>query len=221
MAAGLWRGKDVRELPHLTRIICIFSFVFLLLFIYIWQKPTFRHTPNLDSSFPPFIDGKCSPEAWSAGKWERKEDPPQVVEPEDVYKASGFLGCASSREIQWHLSNDHPNEMNWRGNVSAYDWVPPSTCGDIPDDREMIVKDLVEQGGWLLIGDSVTEEHFFSLSCTLYPHVLATPDYTGRWDWDRAWPQNLYLNPQSPLVPKLNMPSGFDIEKTPLVTFRR
>ncbi|KAG8908249.1 hypothetical protein FRB99_008314 [Tulasnella sp. 403] len=69
--------------------------------------------------------------------------------------------------------------------------------------------------------DSVTQEHFFSLSCSLYPHVRATPDYSGRYDWDRAWPQNLYLHPESPLLSRINFPAGFDINKTPLATFRR
>lgn len=69
--------------------------------------------------------------------------------------------------------------------------------------------------------DSVTENHFFSLSCLLYPHVTATPNYTLNPYWDRAWPQNLYLNPESPLVPYLSPPDGFNISLTPLVTFRR
>ena len=55
----------------------------------------------------------------------------------------------------------------------------------------------------------------------LYPHVIATPNYTLNPYWDRAWPQNLYLNPESPLVQKLHPPEGFNISITPLVTFRR
>lgn len=55
----------------------------------------------------------------------------------------------------------------------------------------------------------------------LYPHVRATPNYTENPYWDRAWPQNLYLNPDSPLVDELHFPEGFNISITPLVTFRR
>lgn len=55
----------------------------------------------------------------------------------------------------------------------------------------------------------------------LYPHVIATPNYTLNPYFDRAWPQNLYLNPKSPLVNKLHPPLGFNISTTPLVTFRR
>ena len=66
----------------------------------------------------------------------------------------------------------------------------------------------------------MTENHFFSLSCILYPYVFATPDYT-HGDFDRAWQQNLYLKPSSTLLSTLSLPEGFDIASTPLVTFRR
>lgn len=69
--------------------------------------------------------------------------------------------------------------------------------------------------------DSITEGHFFSISCILYPHVRATPNYTENPYFDRAWPQNLYLNPSSPLISTLSLPPNFSIEHTPLVTFRR
>ena len=89
-----------------------------------------------------------------------------------------------------------------------------------------------------LSADSVTENQFFSLSCLLWPHVIATPDYT-KGSFDRAWPQHLYLNPASPLLEddahvlitghragqearrRIELPEGFDIAKTPLVSFRR
>lgn len=51
--------------------------------------------------------------------------------------------------------------------------------------------------------------------------MRATPNYTENPYFDRAWPQHLYLNPSSPLVPSLSLPANFSIEKTPLVTFRR
>lgn len=69
--------------------------------------------------------------------------------------------------------------------------------------------------------DSVMENQFFSLSCILHGHVIATPDYTTSKAWDRGWPQNLYLSPTSPLLPSIRFPRNFDITKTPLVTFRR
>jgi len=47
------------------------------------------------------------------------------------------------------------------------------------------------------------------------------PFYAPNSWFDRGTPQYLYLNPDSPLVPTLNLPSGFDIASTPLVQFRR
>ena len=75
--------------------------------------------------------------------------------------------------------------------------------------------------GWLLLGDSITEGHFFSLSCTLYPHVIATPTYAPNSWFDRAWYQDLYLNPESPLLRRLRIPPGFNFATTPLATYRR
>lgn len=73
--------------------------------------------------------------------------------------------------------------------------------------------------------DSVSENHFFSISCLLYPHVHATPNYSTDGNFDRAWPQNLYLSPTSPLLTRthgrLVLPPHFNISGTPLVTFRR
>lgn len=71
---------------------------------------------------------------------------------------------------------------------------------------------------WL---DSIAENHFFSLSCLLFPHVRATPNYTENPYFDRAWAQRLYLSPTSPLLAELDFPADFSIESTPLVTFRR
>jgi hypothetical protein len=69
--------------------------------------------------------------------------------------------------------------------------------------------------------DSVSENHFFSLSCLLHPHVRATPDYSVGESLDRAWPQHLYLSPSSPLLKHMTLPPHFNIETTPLVSFRR
>ena len=96
----------------------------------------------------------CSPGAWSEGSWVKKENPVTVKGPEDVLPASGFQGCASSREVAWHLVTDHPEIYDWRGRVSSFLWKPSSvSCKSVQEDyAEAMVKDLVEEGGWLLIG---------------------------------------------------------------------
>lgn len=135
---------------------------------------------------------------------------------------AGFEGCAADREFWWHLGADHEEQWDRFPDTQSYQWIPPPDECDIrPYTRDALTTDLAENGGWLLIGDSVTENHFFSLSCMLYPHVRATPNYTENPYFERHWPQNLYLKADSPLVPSLKLPKDFDFETTPLVTFRR
>lgn len=169
--------------------------------------------------------GTCSPEDYSAGSWKPAHKfPPgtKMKDKTDAIAFGGYEGCAADREFFWHLGTDRPDQ--WKNRFPmAYDhvWSPGEGCNIRPLDREALVTDLVQKGGWLLVGDSVTENHFFSLSCLLYPHVRATPNYTENPYFERDWQQNLYLLPTSPLVPKLKFPEGFSIENTPLVTFRR
>ncbi|KAI0041294.1 hypothetical protein FA95DRAFT_710773 [Auriscalpium vulgare] len=188
---------------------------------------------SLFSSSPQPLSGVCSPDAWSNGQWTRRpedltdatsHDTAEIKGPEDAMRLGGFEGCASSREVWWHMAVDRMPDYNPYPNVTRYDWTPASkgcATGVRPLDGAELVRELVEDGGWFLIGDSITENHFFSLSCVLYPHVRATPIYDAHSSFDRAWPQNLYLNPASPLISSLSLPPGFSIEQTPLVTFRR
>lgn len=169
--------------------------------------------------------GKCPPEAYAAGSWEPAHKfPPgtKMKDRADAIAFGGFEGCAADREFFWHLGSDRLEQWESRFPM-AYDhvWSPGEGCDIRSFDREALVTDLVQKGGWLLIGDSVTEGNFFSLSCLLYPHVRATPNYTENPYFERHWQQNLYLLPTSPLVPKLKFPEGFSIENTPLVSFRR
>lgn len=112
---------------------------------------------------------------------------------------------------------------------------------------DVLVRQLVEGGGWMLIGgklergprggaserlmrndmpDSITEEHFFSLSCELFPHVrvewhpnlaLFRPSMSKNPALG-VFHQSLYLRQDSPLIPSLNLPSDFSFADTPLIT---
>lgn len=55
----------------------------------------------------------------------------------------------------------------------------------------------------------------------LSPHVRTTPFYPAGQGFERDQPQNMYLKEDSPLIARLNLPQGFDVANTPLVTFRR
>ncbi|KAI0744295.1 hypothetical protein C8Q80DRAFT_1186117 [Daedaleopsis nitida] len=197
-------------------LVAVVSLIYLAQFVIPYDLPSF----SLSSR----TRGTCPPKSWANGKWVPKPPPTNRTDfstPSDAFEFLGLEGCASSREIFWHLAADNERLWDRFPGVSTWRWQPPSDCEVRDLVRELLVRDLIEQGGWLLIGDSVTENHFFSLSCLLYPHVRATPNYVESPDFDRAWPQNLYLSPLSPLVRSINFPQGFDIKKTPLVTFRR
>lgn len=128
--------------------------IVLFLSIASWQPDTSSFHIRFDRSAQKVTAGeRCSPQAWSNGGWVRKPDAKQMIEADDVYEISGFLGCGSNRDVLWHLGNGDPKQFGWRGNVSAYDWAPGAGCPKMPSSwREDLVVDLVENGGWLLIG---------------------------------------------------------------------
>ncbi|KAJ3531922.1 hypothetical protein NMY22_g7961 [Coprinellus aureogranulatus] len=163
-------------------------------------------------------DFSCPPAAYSNGSWAfNPKFPPEGSKDVRVRARSrGLLGA------------DDPGQWGRFPGVNNWEWVPGDRCRGMERwDREEVVRHLVEDGGWLLIGDSVTENHFFSLSCLLYPHVIATPNYNNplvKLFTNRGTFQHLYLNPASPLASDsspINFPPGFSVSKTPLITFRR
>jgi hypothetical protein len=100
----------------------------------------------------------CSPEAYAAGKWTRKHGSSPLRSKDGVLAVSGFQGCASSREVDWHLgtswnAEDEFTKLQWRGNASSYDWFPGAGCEDYSKvDAAVLVRQLVEEGGWLILG---------------------------------------------------------------------
>ncbi|KAL0956939.1 hypothetical protein HGRIS_003041 [Hohenbuehelia grisea] len=195
----------------------------LTLLFNIYSPPSI---PALQQSiFSPhrWLRPSCAPNDYAAGNWtfNPRTNRTKMTDKTDAFAFSGFEGCASSREVFWHLASDKTEQWDRFPNAQSWTWTPGERCNIAPFDKEAMVRDLVEEGGWLLLGDSITEGHFFSLSCMLYPHVRATPNYIENPYFDRAWPQHLYLNPDSPLVATLRTSSSFNISSTPLVTFRR
>ena len=75
---------------------------------------------------------------------------------DDALFFSGLKGCASSREYYWHLGADKADQWDRFPRAHSWEWVvnPASQCHDDlgPIDPEKIVKHLVEDGGWLLVG---------------------------------------------------------------------
>ncbi|BGP12336.1 hypothetical protein JCM10213_003857 [Rhodosporidiobolus nylandii] len=171
------------------------------------------------SPFPFSTPPCCTAVQYSTGRWVPK-DPPvtgntSVV---DVLEASGFQGCTQEWfKPFWFLGT---KEEDWRG-MGEYRWRAAQWMWESEEEvcREEIrrpgqlelLRQLVEDGGWLLLGDSLSEQHFFELGCTLYPHV----DVQFGVSW---WEQYMFLKPTSPLLVNLTLPANFSLTSTPLVT---
>ncbi|KAG0707061.1 hypothetical protein DFH29DRAFT_898242 [Suillus ampliporus] len=207
-----------------TKIILLGIIITFAVTLYTFSSPFSFRISDWSSVFSQQRQrSSCTPEQWSNGRWvySPTSDLEILTRPEQALSLAGFEGCAADREYHWHLGTDHEEYWDRFPNVSSYRWVPSSQCNVRPLNGAAMVKDMVENGGWFLLGDSITENHFFSLSCLLYPHVRATPNYTENPYFDRAWQQNLYLSPSSPIISEINLPEGFSIANTPLVSFRR
>lgn len=96
----------------------------------------------------------CSPEQWSSGRWvySPTSDLQTLTRPEQALELAGFEGCAADREYRWHLGTDSEEQWNRFPSVSSYKWVPSSQCNIRPLNGAAMVKDMVENGGWLLLG---------------------------------------------------------------------
>lgn len=75
-----------------------------------------------------------------------------LTRPEQALEFAGFEGCAADREYRWHLGTDQEEQWNRFPNVSSYKWLPSRQCNVRPLNGAAIVKDMVESGGWLLLG---------------------------------------------------------------------
>jgi hypothetical protein len=76
-----------------------------------------------------------------------------MTEQEDALAFSGFSGCASSREFYWHLAADKEDQWDRFPRAQSWKWIPGRRCTGLRSlDAGELVKDLVEDGGWYLVG---------------------------------------------------------------------
>jgi len=140
-----------------------------------------------------------------------------VTNVEEALAQAGFESSVTPRDFDYlftlQLGADNEFMLNRLIKSDSYQWEPSSECDIHPLESAALVRELVEQGGWLMLGDSITGNHFFSVSCILGPHIRLGPP--------TEWPNHIYLSRNSPLISELNYPEGFDIDKTPLVSFQR
>jgi hypothetical protein len=186
-----------------------------------YSLPFFTPAPAI-APLPPKTT-ECNPLEYSSGRWILKNPLPDGES--DVFMISGFEGCASNWVKQWHMAKlVNQTKLGIRRKAGNWRWeAGPGCTGREEFDRDEFLRNLVVDGGWFLVGDSVTQQHFFSLSCILYPDVIATPTFEEDkiHDRDSALWQHLYLSPQSPLIHSIKFPDEFEIGLTPLVSFKR
>jgi hypothetical protein len=154
-----------------TRLIILGVLTTFILAIYTYLS--YSPLPQLDF-LAPNTHTSCSPEAWSRGQWMPKRDPsnfPPMTRREDAFAFSGFEGCASDREIFWHLASDREEQWDRFPGAQSWEWIPGKGCNARPLNKEEMVKDMVEQGGWLLLGG---ESLSFLQVCML---IITYPPY--------------------------------------------
>lgn len=70
-----------------------------------------------------------------------------------MFEFSDLEGCTSDREFYWHLGVDHDDQYERFPDVMDYEWVPSDECTGVRKmDAGMFVRDLVQEGGWLVLG---------------------------------------------------------------------
>ena len=138
-----------------ARLIALGAIITCMLTITVYSSQhsfQFRLT-NL-SIFSQRKQSSCSPDAWNKGQWEYnpRTNLTAMTMKEDALEFAGLESCASDREFFWHLASDVEDQWSRWPKVASYTWKPSGACNVRPLDGSAMVKDMVEQGGWLLLG---------------------------------------------------------------------
>lgn len=153
--SGQILGMGPRHLA--TRLILLGGLVTVLLTIYTYSAPYFTYKFEWDDLLKgsPRTRATCSPQAYASGRWTSQplNTTKTMTKADDVLEFAGFEGCASSREYYWHLGADRPAVWDRFPGAMEWEWTPGAGCNDLRALRPTdLVRDMVEQGGWLLIG---------------------------------------------------------------------
>jgi hypothetical protein len=123
-----------------------------LLLLYIYIQPSALANFTIASR----TRASCPPDAYAAGRWVPRtlnSTRTQLEKADDVLELAGFQGCAADREYYWHLGADAPDRWDRFPRTMQWEWAPGRGCAGVRAlDPAALVTDLVENGGWLLIG---------------------------------------------------------------------
>lgn len=142
--------------PFYLRTLFLGATLTVFLFLYIQISPSgLPSYPSLfsDRQDPPRQAGKCSPESYSDGHWEYKPrtNLTKMTDNSQALLFAGFEGCASSREYYWHLGAGDEHFARFP-DVDSWEWVTNDGCSVRSFNPADVIRDLVERGGWLLLG---------------------------------------------------------------------
>ena len=132
------------------------------------QIRLFDSQAHIEITSPP--EPQCSPEAWADGHWmyHPRSSLTNATNAGDLLASAGFSGCACSREYDMQLGSDTPEQLVKQPKVDSYQWIPSEKCSISALDGKAMVKEMVEQGGWLLLGGRLTSCHLSERSANLY-----------------------------------------------------
>lgn len=155
-------GNRLWILGQSTRILIFGGVVTFLLTIYMFFPTTYSELPSMviDSR----VRSQCTPQEWSNGNWTPRTPPTSLTtmsRKEDVLQFAGFpQGCASDREYFWHFAADQPEQWDRFPGAMSWKWTPSEQCHARALESEALVQDMVENGGWLLIGGAFPTPSF-------------------------------------------------------------
>lgn len=162
-----------------TKLVLMGGLVTLLLTLYTMHPSSARLRASVSDIFSIRQRSECTPQDWASGQWTRRvpaRTKQNVTSRADVLEFEGFEGCASDREYSWHLAADE-DQWDRFPEVAAYQWTPPSSCNVRQFEREAFVRDLVEKGGWLLLGGECPFSH--SITAAALETTLSCPRLTS------------------------------------------
>lgn len=143
--------RQVGHPPTAKQLLCLVVVSFFLLLFFVQPSFTFSKSLYVWNS----RTDSCSPQAYAEGSWSYhpRTTAKNMTSPEDALAFSGFEKCASSREYYWHLASDKEDQWDRFPGAHSWEWIPGKKCkGMKPFNPEDLVRTLVEDGGWYLVG---------------------------------------------------------------------
>lgn len=142
-------------LSRTAKLLIFGGFLTSLLTLYTLHPSSSRLRDSVSGIFWIKQQPQCPPDLWASGQWAHRNPPrtdiQNVTSVADVLALEGFQGCASDREYKWHITADE-DQWDRFPDVASYEWTPPTNCNVRHFERQQVIRDMVEKGGWLLLG---------------------------------------------------------------------